>query len=120
MEKLFQLVMETYGIAGVIMLSPFVAVIAMWRENSKLHADAEAASMKYMATCKECDKTYAASLQAVNDRLVKAHEQRVVDAQAITAKMVEMVAEQSAMNRETNLALDRVGDLMSMIQFRKE
>lgn len=109
MEKIVQLVMETYGIAGLIMLSPFVAVAALWRERSSQSDKFETAK-----------KSYDDKLAAVNDRLVAAHEQRVKDAQAITGKMVEMVAEQSAMNRETNLALDRVGDLMSVIQFRKE
>jgi len=120
MEKIVQLVMETYGVAGLVMLSPFAAVVVLWRENLRIQKDAKDSETKYRTSCTDCDKAYADKLASINDKLVSAHEQRVKDAQAITSKMVEMVAEQSAMNRETNLALDRVGDLMSVIQFRKE
>ena len=33
MEELIQLIAKTYGLAGLIMLSPFVAVVFLWRHT---------------------------------------------------------------------------------------
>lgn len=100
MEEILLLVYKTYGLIGLIILSPFVACIYLWRENKNLHASA------------------ARQVQQANDRVAAAIQQRVVDAQSITNKLVEIVSEQSAVNRETNLALDRLEDKLAVLKVR--
>lgn len=86
MEEVIQLIAKTYGIAGLIMLSPFVAVVFVWRHSI---------------------------LQG--KELSRINEQRVVEARAIIDKLIIIVGEQSALNKETNIALERVGDMMSIM-----
>lgn len=86
MEEVIQLIAKTYGVAGLIMLSPFVAVVFIWRHSI---------------------------LQG--KELARINEQRVVEARAIIDKLIVIVGEQSALNKETNIALERVGDMMSIM-----
>lgn len=86
MEDIIQLVTKTYGIAGLIMLSPFAAVVFLWR-----YSIAQAAE------------------------LAKVNEQRIADAKAISEKLLMMVKEQSTLNQQTNSALERVGDVMALL-----
>jgi single-stranded DNA-specific DHH superfamily exonuclease len=90
MEDLAQLIIKTYGIAGLIMLSPFVAVVFLWRH------------------CVSQAKEQAAEISRIN-------EQRVAEVKATTEKLIALISEQSALNKETNMALDRVGDALSYL-----
>lgn len=92
MEEVLLLVYKTYGMVGVILLAPAVACIFLWRENKNLN------------------NAHIRQLQAANDKVAAAINQRVVDAQAITNKLVEIVSEQAAVNKETNLALAQLVD----------
>jgi len=87
MEEVVSLIFKTYGIVGVLILAPLVACIYLWKENKAITRES------------------AKHIQAVNDRIVAAQNQRVTDAQAITNKLVELVSEQSSTNKETNMAL---------------
>jgi single-stranded DNA-specific DHH superfamily exonuclease len=87
MEDLAQLVIKTYGIAGLIMISPFIAVVFLWRH------------------CVSQAKEQAAEISRIN-------EQRVAELKATTEKLVALISEQSALNKETNMALERVGDVL--------
>jgi len=91
-EEIFMLVYKTYGLVGLIILAPGVACVFLWRENKNINA------------------AHIRQLQAANDRVSAALQQRVVDAQAITNKLVEIVSEQAAVNKETNLALAQLVD----------
>lgn len=104
MDEIIQLVIKSYGVIGLVMLSPFVAVFFLWKQNQVLH--------KQIA-----DLTTASSdrIVAAGEKVVEAQRQRVADAQAIMERLVVMVGEQSGLNKETNVALERVGDLMSMM-----
>lgn len=86
MEEIVQLVTKTYGVAGLIMLSPLVAVVFLWRQNL-----------------------------AQTIELARVNEQRIADAKAVSEKLLLMVKEQSTLNQQTNSALERVGDVITML-----
>lgn len=86
MDELVQLIAKTYGIAGLIMLSPFVMLGYVWKNNVKLH-----------------------------DQVSKVQEARVNDAKAMSDRMLELVGEQAGLNKETNIVLDQVRDLLMKV-----
>jgi hypothetical protein len=106
-EELFTLVAKTYGLVGLLILFPFVACYFIWRENKRLTGVIERNAQETAKRVQEC-----------NDKIIEAQKQRVADAQAITSKLVEMVSEQSALNKETNLALDRISEILSGLRTR--
>jgi NACalpha-BTF3-like transcription factor len=99
-EEVLLLVYKTYGLVGLIIFAPFIACIYLWRENKAIH--------------KETSK----QVQVANDRVSAALQQRVVDAQAITNKLVEIVSEQASVNKETNLALERLETKLAFLKVR--
>jgi hypothetical protein len=100
-EELIQLIAKTYGIAGLIMLSPFIMLGYVWRNNQKLHA--------------EISKVQSERATAVE----KIQEARVGDAKAMSEKMLVLVEEQAGLNKETNIALDQVRELLMKITTTK-
>ena len=102
MEELLALITKTYGLVGLLMLFPFAACYFLWKENKRL-------TTVIQTNAEEGAK----HLQESNDRVVEATKQRVVDAQAVTSKLVELVSEQSASSKETNLALDHISEILS-------
>jgi C4-dicarboxylate-specific signal transduction histidine kinase len=96
-EELVQAIVKSYGIIGLFMLAPIIASVYLWLDNKRLN-----------------DKMQTISQQA-SERIEAAVSKRVEDAQSITNKLVEMIHEQSSLNKETNLALDRIGDMVSMM-----
>lgn len=86
MEELVQLVIKTYGLVGLFLLAPMVAIVYLWRRNNKLDAD-----------------------------MSRIQELRVEDAKSVSAKMMEIVVEQAGLNKETNMALDQVRELLGKI-----
>ncbi len=104
MDELITLITKTWGIAGILLAAPFLAVWVLWRANAKLNAQL----VKSVETCKT-------ELGDSHDKMSKIQDQRVLDAQSVTSKMMEVVSEQSALNKETNIVLDRVGDSLSVL-----
>lgn len=94
MDSFIKLISETYGLAGLLILSPLIGMIYLWKHNQQLQT----------------------TIQELNDKVVEAQKQRVEDAQKVTEKLVEMVSEHAGLAKETNLALDRVGDTLSLLQ----
>ena len=94
MEELFQLVVKTYGLAGILMLAPVVALKLMWNHAKDLQS----------------------KLEAAQERVNAVHAQRVTDAQQVAEKLMRVMQEHSELSRETNIALDRVGDMLSVLQ----
>lgn len=86
MEELVQLVVKTYGLVGLFLLAPMVAIVYLWRRNMKLDAD-----------------------------MSRIQELRVTDAKSVSEKMMEIVVEQAGLNKETNIALDQVRELLGKI-----
>lgn len=89
MEELITLILKSYGIIGLIMCSPFVAVVFLWKNVIALHKE-----------------------------LYKVHEMRINDAKAVSEKLMMIVQEQSSLNKETNLILERVGESLSYLAKR--
>lgn len=86
MEELIQLVIKSYGIVGLFLLAPLIAIVYLWRRNNKLDTD-----------------------------MSRIQELRVEDAKSVSAKMMEIVVEQAGLNKETNIALDQVRELLGKI-----
>jgi C4-dicarboxylate-specific signal transduction histidine kinase len=97
MEDLVQAILKSYGLIGLFMIAPVVAAVFLWLDNKRLNNKMQTIAEKS------------------SERIETAVEKRVEDAQAITNKLVEMIHEQSSLNKETNLALDRIGDMVSML-----
>lgn len=96
MEEIFLLISKTYGIAGLILLSPFAGLVIVFRQNNRLQQ----------------------AVVAATKAEVEAQKQRVKDAQDVNVKLIEVIKEQSSLNTETNLALERIGDALNEIQSR--
>lgn len=94
MEEIFLLIQKTYGVAGLILLSPFAGLVIVFRHNIRLQT---------------------AVVEATRGE-VDAQKQRVKDAQDVNVKLIEVIKEQSSLNTETNLALERIGDALNEIQ----
>jgi hypothetical protein len=108
MEEIIQLITKTYGLVGFLILAPFAGMMVVWNENKRL-----------TLALHDSERRGSDKQSEMNDKIVKAQEQRVADAQQISSKLVEIVSEQSALNRETNIALDRIGDMLSSLHYRK-
>lgn len=94
MEELAQLILKTYGIAGLLLLTPLIAVKLIWDHS----------------------KEQGRQLQAANERVNETHAKRVDDAKQIADRLMGMVQEHAELSKETNMALERVGDLLSILQ----
>lgn len=84
MEELIESVQQSYGIVGVILASPLAALIYIWKDN-----------------------------KALQEQVVEAQKQRVADAQNVSDKLIVMVQEQAGLAKESNIALDRLGNMLS-------
>lgn len=104
MDELFQLIVKSYGVVGVIILSPMISTIYLWKENQKLHE-------KMLNLTGE----HAKGIEGVGERITEVQDKRIADAQGIMTKLMDLVSAQSGLNKETNLALDRIGDMITML-----
>lgn len=93
MENIVELIIKSYGVIGLILVSPLVAMKFLWNHNQQLQKD----------------------LQAANDKVVEVSNKRTEDAKAIAEKLMEMAGEHAGLTKETNMALDRVGDTLTLI-----
>lgn len=84
MTELFELIAKTYGLIGLLLFSPFVAVVYLFRDNRSLRKD-----------------------------LMSIQEMRIKDAQAVSEKLMEMASENSSISKETNIVLGRITETMS-------
>jgi hypothetical protein len=109
MEELVKFITETYGLGGVLLIAPYVALGILYKDYRKNIRDHEKTKDELGAKLSACEKD-------CSEKMGKIYEQRVADAQAISEKLVEMAAEQSALNRETNIALLRIGDTLNSVQ----
>jgi len=87
MDELIQLVFKSYGIVGVIIFTPVIAVVFLWRHT-----------------------------QTLQERLQTANDKRIEDSQRISDKLMGMASEHAVLAKETNMALDRIGDMMTAVQ----
>lgn len=105
MSELLQAIEKSYGILGLLIVAPFVAVYYQWNELKRLQSDRLADN-----------KQFTSIIVDMNDKAIRAHELRVTDLQAINSTLIGLVRESSASAKETNLSLERVGDLLTQHQ----
>jgi hypothetical protein len=108
MGEVFDLFIKSYGIVGLVIISPVIAVVYLWRENQELHKQ-----------LREQAEAHAQRVDELGQRVVAAQEKRVDDSHKITTQLVEMISEHTGAQKETNLALDRIGDMVSMLSVQQ-
>jgi hypothetical protein len=84
MDELIKSVLQSYGLVGVILAAPLVGLVYVWKDN-----------------------------KALQEQVVEAQKQRVADAQQVADKLITMIQEQAGLAKETNIALDRLGNMLS-------
>lgn len=104
MDELFALIGKTYGIAGLIMLSPFAGIIIVWRHNIELQKDKD-----------DQNKANNEAVKVMQAALTTVQESRVADAKAISEKILVFVAENAKVSSEISSALDQVRELLMRI-----
>lgn len=104
MDELVHAIVKSYGLIGVFMLSPVIATIYLWRDNIRLNNEMRALSAKYVE-----------QVDSLGQRVVAVQDKRVDDSKSISDKLVALVTEHVAQAKEQTLALDRVGDMVSML-----
>lgn len=102
MEELVQLIVKSYGVVGLIMLSPLVGIVYVWRHSHQIQsaADTERAKMQE-------------SLNQVN-------EKRVNDLKEISERLVKVISTNTSTTAETNILLERLGSYLSSAQQAKK
>lgn len=104
MEELIQAVLKSYGLVGVFMVSPVAATVYLWRENTRLNN-----KLQDMA------ERFSTQMDSMGQRVVAAQEKRIEDSARITVQLIQMVSESVGSAKDTAVALDRVGDMVSMV-----
>lgn len=105
MEELVALIAKTYGIAGLIMLSPFVGLAFVWRHNIVLQTKVSDMSVANAKEVSELNQNHRTELSRIQ-------ESRVADAKAMSEKILDFVEESAGTSKETAIALDQVRDLL--------
>ena len=105
MTELLELITKTYGLIGVFLVLPLISSIVLWRDNKSLRDEN-----------KKGNEEAAKHIQECNNLVVDSQKQRVLDAQAISAKLLEMMAEQASIMKENILSMDRVNNTLTNIK----
>lgn len=101
MEDLFQLILKTYGIAGVLLLLPVFSTIVLWKQNKSLHDEVVA----------QTNSAVEAQKQRVEDS-----NKRVADNERMMNRLMEVVREQAQINTDVKNVLDRVADSVDRLE----
>jgi len=104
MDELIQAILKSYGVIGLLILTPVIAVVFLWKDNVRLNNELRALV-----------KEFSEKIDDMGKRVVASQEKRVDDSHSITSQLVEMISEHTASAKETATALDRVGDMVSML-----
>ena len=115
MEDLIQLVFKTYGLVGILLFAPLIGVVYLWRDNKALNRMLLNNSKSQASELAAMSKNHYADITMAHDKTSAAQLLRVQDAQNIMTKLMELVSEQSSLNKETNIALDNIGDVLSKL-----
>lgn len=92
-EELLALIMKTYGIAGLLIVAPIIAVVFLWKNNNALQSQVVAQAA-----------LVAAAEKARGDDQSK----RVADTERMAEKLLLVVKEQTALGSESNSLLERL------------
>jgi hypothetical protein len=87
MDEIIQLVFKSYGLLGLLIIAPWVVVYFLWSENKSIH-----------------------------EEVSKSQTQRVTDAQEISKNLIAAAIEDSALKKETNLLLERMGETLDRLE----
>lgn len=87
MEEILQLLFKTYGLLGLLLMAPFIAVHFLWKDNKSLRKE-----------------------------LSELNKQRIDDAHQVSTSLIKTVTEQSVLNKETNLILERMGETLDRLE----
>lgn len=90
MDRIVEVIIQSYGLLGILILAPLFVCVWLGR------------------TYVRREKMYAIELKTV-------HEARVADAQKVVDKLMELAAEQSSLNKETNLLLTNINAVLERI-----
>ena len=112
MDELIQLILKTYGIVGLLILAPFVGLVVVWREN-------RTTMRTHTAELAAVHKQHALEMAASQDKVSTAQVQRVDDAQRISSKLMELASSTSALSAETNMALERLHETVTVLRNTK-
>ena len=93
MEELIQLILRTYGIAGLLLLLPVVAMVVLWRQNKALHDE----------VVTQTNQAVEAQKQRVEDQ-----NKRVADNERMMQRLMDVVREQTVINTEVRVVLERL------------
>lgn len=97
MNELVDAIFKSYGLVGLILFLPLIALVVMWRAQLKQLSD------------------HRKELETKDSIILDVQKQRVADAQAVTEKMVELVSEQSTLNKETNMVLTQMNNTLQRL-----
>ena len=101
MEDLLTLILKTYGIAGVLILLPAFAAVALFLQNRTLHT--EVVAQTTLALTAQRDRA--------NDQAA-----RVADTERAMLKLLEVVKEQTALNTEINSVMSRLAETVDKLE----
>lgn len=101
MEELVQLIVKSYGIVGLFMLSPLVGIVYVWKHSHKIQQDSDS------------------KIKELQEKLNKTNEDRVNDLKEMSERLLKVISSNTSTISETNMLLERLGDYMSS-QMKKE
>jgi hypothetical protein len=108
MEELIQLIAKTYGIVGIILLTPTAACIFLWRHYVTVTGDST-----------NHGKAWADRLQALADsnaaKIEVLQQKRIDDVRALGDAVLRIAIEQAAMNKETNMLMERINETLQAV-----
>lgn len=104
MDELVHAVLKSYGLIGLFMFLPVVATVYLWIENKRLNN-----KMQDMA------ERFTGQIDTMGQRVVGAQEKRIEDAGRLSTQLINMVTESVKTAKDTAVALDRVGDMVTMV-----
>lgn len=127
MTELLELITKTYGLVGLLIVAPVASTVYLWRHIVKVQADLvsrDAAFLSQLVTAHEksvselklLHQSRIDDVARVSGLVMEVQEKRVSDAQIVVAKLITTISDQTAMNSETNLALERMGDFIALSQ----
>jgi methyl-accepting chemotaxis protein len=101
LEELFQLILKTYGVAGVLILLPVLACIVLWGRVKELQTQLQEASV--------------AAIDAQKARVADQNK-RVEDTERMMGKLLEVVREQTSLNTEVKAVLERLSESVDKLE----
>ncbi len=95
MNEIIELITKTYGLVGLLLIAPFVAVVVLWRHQVFR------------------EKEWALEGAKANDKLLEAYKLRVDDAQKISVKLTELNVEGAESDAATVNAIDKMAAMVT-------